>query len=46
MQMNSQLRQYLDEHKYPYEYFENDGGHLWRNWRIYLTMFAQRLFKE
>ena len=46
MQMNTQLRQYLDEHGYPNEYFENDGGHLWRNWRIYLTMFAQRLFKE
>ena len=45
LQMNNDLRQYLDSHGYPYEYFENDGGHLWRNWRIYLTMFAQRLFK-
>ena len=46
MQMNSQLRQYLDSKKYPYEYYENDGGHIWRNWRIYLTMFAQKIFKE
>jgi enterochelin esterase family protein len=46
MPMNQQLRQYLDAHGYPYEYYENDGGHLWRNWRIYLTLFAQRLFKE
>ena len=45
MQMNSQLRQYLDEKGYPYEYYENDGGHIWRNWRIYLTMFAQKIFK-
>ena len=46
MQMNTDLRQYLDEHKYPYEYYENDGGHIWRNWRIYLTLFAQKIFKD
>ena len=45
MQMNTELRQYLDDHKYAYEYYENDGGHIWRNWRIYLTMFAQKIFK-
>ena len=45
-QMNNDLRTYLDAHAYPYEYYENDGGHIWRNWRIYLTMFAQRLFKQ
>ncbi len=45
-QMNNDLRTYLDAHHYPYEYYENDGGHIWRNWRIYLTMFAQRLFRE
>ena len=46
MNMNKDLRRYLDNHKYKYEYFENDGGNIWRNWRIYLTMFAQMLFKE
>ena len=46
MQMNTDLRQYLDEHKYTYEYYENDGGHIWRNWRIYLTLFAQKIFKD
>lgn len=46
MQMNTDLRKYLDEHHYPYEYYENDGGHIWRNWRIYLSMFAQKIFKE
>ena len=45
MQMNTELRQYLDGKGYKYEYYENDGGHIWRNWRIYLTMFAQKLFK-
>jgi len=45
LQMNTELRQYLDAHSYPYEYYENDGGHIWRNWRIYLTMFAQKIFK-
>lgn len=45
MQMNNDLRKYLDEKGYEYEYYENDGGHIWRNWRIYLTMFAQKIFK-
>ena len=43
--INVELRRYLDEKGYKYDYFENDGGHLWRNWRIYLSMFAQQLFK-
>ena len=45
MQMNTDLRKYMDAHQYPYEYYENDGGHIWRNWRIYLTIFAQKIFK-
>lgn len=45
MRMNNDLRNYLDEHQYSYEYYENDGGHIWRNWRIYLSMFAQKIFK-
>ena len=45
IQGNTQLRQYLDSKGYPYEYYENDGGHIWRNWRIYLTLFAQKIFK-
>ncbi|MBP3711308.1 MAG: esterase [Bacteroidaceae bacterium] len=43
-QQNVELRQYLDKMQYPYEYHESEGGHIWRNWRIYLSMFAQRLF--
>ena len=45
IQTNTQLRQYLDQKGYSYEYYENDGGHIWRNWRIYLTLFAQKIFK-
>jgi enterochelin esterase family protein len=39
------LRAYWDSKGYKYEYVETDGGHIWRNWRIYLTMFAQKIFK-
>ena len=44
-QQNADLRRYLDEKGYPYEYLETDGGHIWRNWRIYLSTFAQKIFK-
>ena len=44
-QQNADLRRYLDEKGYPYEYVETEGGHIWRNWRIYLTQFAQKIFK-
>ncbi|MBP7767970.1 MAG: esterase [Prevotella sp.] len=44
-QQNVDLRRFLDENRYPYEYMETDGGHIWRNWRIYLTDFAQKIFK-
>ncbi len=39
------LRNYWDTKGYHYEYVETDGGHIWRNWRIYLTLFAQKIFK-
>ncbi len=42
---NVKYRQTLDEHAYPYEYYESDGGHIWKNWRIYLSKFAPMLFK-
>ena len=35
----------LDSMGMKYEYIETEGGHTWRNWRDYLTTFAQRLFK-
>lgn len=44
-QNNADLRRYLDQKGYRYEYNETEGGHIWRNWRIYLADFAQRIFK-
>ena len=42
---NVEYRKLLDEKGYPYEYFENEDGHIWKNWRIYLTEFVPKLFK-
>jgi enterochelin esterase family protein len=42
---NNDLRAYLDSKKHKYTYLETDGGHIWRNWRIYLTEFTPLLFK-
>lgn len=42
---NRTYRQYLDANNYRYEYYESDEGHIWRNWRVYLTKFAQMIFK-
>ncbi len=44
-QANKDYRKLLDERGYKYEYYESEGGHIWRNWRIYLTEFAPKLFK-
>ena len=40
-----ELKAYCDAHGYPITYYESDGAHTWVNWRIYLTTFAQKLFK-
>jgi enterochelin esterase family protein len=45
IEANNDFRKKLDENHYPYSYYETDGGHIWRNWRIYLTEFAPLLFK-
>ena len=42
---NNDLRSYLDSKKHKYTYLETDGGHIWRNWRIYLSEYAPLLFK-
>lgn len=44
-QANKDYRKMLDEKNYPYTYRESDGGHIWRNWRIYLSEFLPMLFK-
>ena len=45
IQANNDFRKKLDENKYPYTYLETDGGHIWRNWRIYLSEFVPLIFK-
>lgn len=44
-QANSDYRKLLDEKGYQYTYYETEEGHIWKNWRIYLTEFAPLLFK-
>ena len=42
---NNDFRKKLDESDYPYTYYETGEGHIWKNWRIYLTEFVPMLFK-
>lgn len=42
---NEDYRKLLDEKGYKYSYYETGEGHIWKNWRIYLTEFAPQLFK-
>ena len=39
------LKEYCEEKGYPVSFYESEGGHVWRNWREYLTIFAQKIFK-
>ena len=45
IQSNNEFRAKLDAAGYPYKYMETDGGHIWKNWRIYLSEFVPLLFK-
>lgn len=42
---NEEYRKLLDEKEYKYTYYESDEGHIWKNWRIYLTEFVPMLFR-
>ncbi|WP_113922773.1 esterase [Cognataquiflexum aquatile] len=42
---NVEYREKLDKMGMKYDYVESEGGHTWRNWRVYLTQFAPLLFK-
>lgn len=44
-QANTDFRKKLDDMGFKYTYRETDGGHIWRNWRIYLSEFTPMLFK-
>ena len=45
IQANRNFVQKLKDGNYPHTYYENDGGHIWRNWRVYLSDFVPLLFK-
>lgn len=40
-----EYKERLDSLGMPYVYRESEGGHIWRNWRIYLSEFVPQLFK-
>lgn len=42
---NKDFRAKLDDAGHPYHYTETEGGHIWRNWRIYLSEYLPMLFK-
>ena len=43
-QANVDFRKKLDGMGMKYEYVESEGGHIWRNWRVYLSQFTPKLF--
>ena len=45
IQSNQEFVKKLKDNNYPHEYLENTDGHIWRNWRIYLSEFVPKLFK-
>ena len=42
---NVAFREMLDKNRLRYTYHESSAGHEWANWRDYLVIFAQLLFK-
>ena len=44
-QANKDLMKKLDDNGFRYTYMETEGGHIWKNWRIYLSEFVPLLFK-
>lgn len=42
---NKEIRAKFDDMGMKYTYMETDGGHIWRNWRIYLSEYLPLLFK-
>ena len=42
---NAEFRKMLDQNRLRYTYHESGAGHEWANWRDYLVIFTQLLFK-
>ena len=45
IQANKDFIKKLADNNYPYTYYETGEGHIWKNWRIYLSEFVPLLFK-
>lgn len=43
---NVEFRHLLDSDGIKYVYHESDGGHIWRNWRDYLSEYVTMLFDD
>ena len=42
---NQEYLEKLKGMKMPHTYVESEGGHTWRNWRVYLSQFTPQLFQ-
>ena len=42
---NQRFTDMRDRNRLRYSFYESEGGHEWRNWRLYLTQFVPLLFK-
>ena len=42
---NAEFRKMLDKNRLRYTYHESGAGHEWANWRDYLVIFVQQIFK-
>lgn len=43
--LNTEYRALLDQMNFPYTFRQSEGGHTWRNWRVYLSEFLPQLFR-
>lgn len=41
---NKEFKARMDTMGMPHTYRESEGGHIWKNWRVYLSEFAPLLF--
>ena len=44
-QANLEFKKKLEDNGFKFTFMETDGGHIWKNWRIYLSEFVPLLFK-
>ena len=44
-QANLEFKKKLEDNGFKFTFMETEGGHIWKNWRIYLSEFVPLLFK-